>query len=260
MNKRTQLIYGNCQVLSPDGELMFRCLRKRADWYLKRNLAEVIEEDPLTIKLNFEPKGKGENHDLLLIPRKNLCVVCGTEDLNVLTRHHIVPYEYRKYFPEKEKSNNSAFIVPICRKCHDEYEEIANKHKKKIAIRFDAPLNGDKRNIKIKATAALNTILNYGEKLPAERMSIMRQRVIDFIEKSDQEINNIDINDDESLAGLFEYLKAEKENEEFRHGKMVVKQLDSYGEFSKEWVDHFFETMKPSHASEELKDFFSIVD
>lgn len=38
-------IYGNWQVQSPDGILMFRCESKKANWYLSRDLAESVSEN-----------------------------------------------------------------------------------------------------------------------------------------------------------------------------------------------------------------------
>ena len=93
MIKRTTKLYGNCKVYSPDNQLMFRCLEKKIKWYLDRGLAELIEESPLSIRLKFEPKGKGERIDKLKVERNNICVVCGVTDLSILTKHHIVPYQ-----------------------------------------------------------------------------------------------------------------------------------------------------------------------
>ena len=45
--------YENCEVLNPDGELMFRCCYKKANWYLDRNLGVKIKDNPLVIRLNF---------------------------------------------------------------------------------------------------------------------------------------------------------------------------------------------------------------
>ena len=80
-------IYGNCQVLSPEGILMFRCDQKKANWYLNRDLADPINNDPLVIKLKFEPKGLG-NHakPFGLTEMVNKCVNCGSEEF--LTKHH----------------------------------------------------------------------------------------------------------------------------------------------------------------------------
>jgi len=135
---------------------MFRCLEKRANWYLKRNLATVISNDPLSIKLTFTPKGKGESMDVLKLERKNKCVVCGTEDLDVLTKHHLVPFVYRQHFPEKRKAHSSLFVVPICRDCHYQYEnEHADLLKKVLSEAYSAPFNG---NFEIEKNKAIGVI------------------------------------------------------------------------------------------------------
>ena len=61
-------IYGNCQVLSPEGHLMFRCESKKANWYLKRDLADIITDEPLVIKLKFQP------NDLEIIIKIMVCL------------------------------------------------------------------------------------------------------------------------------------------------------------------------------------------
>ena len=75
LHTKIKEIYGNCKVLSPDGILMFRCDDKKANWYIKRDLCEVTEDEPLTIKLKFEPKGLGfHEKDFGLSNMQNKCV------------------------------------------------------------------------------------------------------------------------------------------------------------------------------------------
>ena len=77
----SNLIYGNCCVLSPEGILMFRCNTKKVNWYLNRGLASIVSDDPLTIKLNFTPNGLGNhNKGYGLSKMHNKCVNCGIED------------------------------------------------------------------------------------------------------------------------------------------------------------------------------------
>ena len=52
-------IYENCQILAPDGEILCKCDRKKVEWYLDRDLADLVKEDPLTARLKFEPSGRG---------------------------------------------------------------------------------------------------------------------------------------------------------------------------------------------------------
>jgi hypothetical protein len=61
--------------------------RKKADWYLVRNLAMTLPEDK-AIKLLFVAKGDGhEEGDYMVEDKANICVGCGTP--NSLTLHHI---------------------------------------------------------------------------------------------------------------------------------------------------------------------------
>ena len=48
-------VYENCKMLAPDGFCLSNCDRSKAQWYLDRKLATLICEEPLTVKLIFEP-------------------------------------------------------------------------------------------------------------------------------------------------------------------------------------------------------------
>ena len=68
-------------IHAPDGELLFLAPRKKVMWYLTRNLAEKMCDDPLTIRLSFEPHGRGHaGIKYYLSSHDNHCVVCGKED------------------------------------------------------------------------------------------------------------------------------------------------------------------------------------
>jgi hypothetical protein len=54
-------LYDNCIIESPEGEFLCACDKKKIEWYLKRKLAILIKQDPITIKLTFTPSGKGQN-------------------------------------------------------------------------------------------------------------------------------------------------------------------------------------------------------
>lgn len=130
----------------PDGAFMSRLDAKRAQWYLSRNLATVTGDN--IIQLNFTPRGPGQADDLYYSsPKENRCVVCGTFDN--LTRHHVVPHTYRKFFPNSFKSRASHDIVIICDTCHADYE---NNHAirltKKIAKEMGFPVHmGNPKNV-----------------------------------------------------------------------------------------------------------------
>ncbi|KAJ9524221.1 hypothetical protein QJQ45_004981 [Haematococcus lacustris] len=60
--RQTQL-YDNCRILAPDGQPLCTCSAKKIAWYAARGLGQVVQEDPLTLQLAFEPAGRGHADD-----------------------------------------------------------------------------------------------------------------------------------------------------------------------------------------------------
>lgn len=221
-------IYGNCQVISPNGFLMFRCDQKKANWYLNRNLAEVIQESPLTIKLNFTPRGLGNhNKPFGLSTMDNRCVNCGTEDF--LTRHHVVPICYRKHFPLNMKSHNFHDVLSMCMDCHEKYERKADELKKELGDKYDAPINGvftDNRNL-LKAIKNCNTILRGTDGIPIERVNEIKSQIKDFLGKDFTQNDLIEISNKKQII-------LEK-----THGQIVIEKVGDIQSFIKIWRKHF---------------------
>jgi hypothetical protein len=96
---RNKPLYHNCYLQAPDGEILCTCDKKKAEWYVSKQLGEVIQENPFTVKLKFEPSGRalGEVGKYYTQIKINQCVVCGTSYKFI--RKNVVPREYRKYFP-----------------------------------------------------------------------------------------------------------------------------------------------------------------
>jgi hypothetical protein len=233
-------IYGNWKILAPDGELLSLDLKKRADWYLDRGLAELV--DDFTIKLNFEPKSRKNREDLYsLTVKENKCVCCGTTELDVLTKHHIVPSEYRKLFPVEIKSRNSHDIVAICRECHNEYEEThANNKRQEIAIKYNIPLNRSKydNNI-IRCVGVGHVILKHGDVVPKERYDELYNN---FCEMSGIK--------SPSISDIENYVETNKNWNPPIHAELVMKELDTHEkiqDFVKMWRKDFIDTMKPKY-------------
>jgi 5-methylcytosine-specific restriction endonuclease McrA len=126
--------YGNYKMVSTDGGFLAFTDKKRMNWYVSRNLAILI--DKTTYQLNFATEGDGnwDKGDYYKLALENKCVVCG--DNEELTRHHIVPSQYRKLLSIKYKGRNSYDIVAICNTCHAKYEREADKLKEHILINF----------------------------------------------------------------------------------------------------------------------------
>lgn len=56
----------------------------------------MIREDPLIVRLKFEPSGRPIlDNKYYILEKENRCVVCGETERTL--RKIIVPHEYRKY-------------------------------------------------------------------------------------------------------------------------------------------------------------------
>lgn len=177
--------YDNCKVYHPNGKLMFYCSLKRLNWYLKNDLAEKL--DDTSIKLTFTPKGEGEP-DHLLHPRESKCVVCGTEDN--LTKHHVVPYQYRKLFPLEYKDKNSYDVVVMCRDHHNEYETYADELKMMLEEKYS---DGTKEyNLDLKRAKSIYSLINMEDSnIPKERLDELENLLLDMCFDCDWDLNEL---------------------------------------------------------------------
>ena len=55
-------IYESCKMLAPDGQQLCFCDFKKMTWYVSRNLAEIISEDPPIFRLYFEPNARSSDY------------------------------------------------------------------------------------------------------------------------------------------------------------------------------------------------------
>lgn len=164
-------VYHNCRIYANDGRLLCYCDRRKLEWlvsilqfhlswivtddassfdtkqlssylnrYVRRELAELVDDDPPAIKLLFEPKGRPEDegNDFYIQSKKNICVGCG--EGNHYLRYRIIPSCYRIHFPEHLKSHRSHDIVLLCVDCHEVAHSAAEKYKRKLAAEFGIPL------------------------------------------------------------------------------------------------------------------------
>lgn len=236
--KRTKIIYGNYKVYHPDGTLMFLCEFKKANWYLKRDLAIKLSDNE--IQLTFIPKGKGRRSEYDLSEKKNICVVCGDDELSTLTKHHVVPYQYRKHFPDKIKSRSSHDILPICQEHHYDYENnYANKLKLDLEEKYEIKRKISSKDLteSFRAQRYSNLLLDYDvcKKLPKERIKF-------FI----SEMKRIFGTDDPfEVAKLKIHKEIDKETDII--SKTIVENLNNIGEFEIMWRKHFIENMKPKY-------------
>ncbi|GKC55500.1 RRP6-like protein 3 isoform X1 [Tanacetum coccineum] len=143
------------------------------NWYLQRDLAKLVDEDPPSIMLLFEPKGQTETE----VNKKNICVGCG--EGNNYVRHHIIPSCYRLHLPEHLKSIRFNKKVLVCLDCREKAISFAEEYKKKVASDFGIPLFvHEVVNPKVSPLELLKTakvLLRHGPRMPPQRREELTQ-------------------------------------------------------------------------------------
>jgi hypothetical protein len=253
----------NWRVYHPDGKHMFTCGEDKIKWYMSRGLGSITGEYEMTF--NFIPNGWGYDDDEFgKGMRVNRCVVTGVD--YDLQRHHIVPFCYRKYFPEAFKSKSHHDVVLINDIKHADYEKEANKFKDKIAEIYGVRTIGDYN------TEYVSKIREQGKKYSELVYNITllfsKYHVLKYSEKIERlknisNMTNIDFDFLCSLNYIQLYkllLKIKEENvklgNSFRkdkkkyydHSYYVVQKLDTeekIEEFVKLWRNHFIEVTNP---------------
>jgi hypothetical protein len=226
--------YSNCLLVSPEDILMCRCARKKADWYVSRGLGVVISEDPYTVKLTFTPNGLG-NHgdDFYLSPRENNCVVCGTKE--DLTRHHCVPYCFRRHFPENYKSHTSHDVLLVCESCHRRYEIEATRIKSDMVrpVGRDSEVENQTRREWF-AWKAARAITMHLDNLDGERFEKLFERLEDYFGEdfTAEEVHDF-ANQPTPLMTIFYDWEG------------YVAQLADLNDFIRFWRQHFVDFMNP---------------
>lgn len=234
------LVYDNCIIQAPDGQELCRCRAKRCQWYLDRNLADLLSTEPITIRLKFEPSGRSHVREASTV-KENKCVVCGsTEKLN---RHHILPYCFRHYMPVSWKSSAEMFhdVVVICVSCHDKYEKIAQKVKNNIAKEMGISVHGydidynPRRNFYRGRASAL---LYHKNDLPSEVAEKMKCSLREHLGREATKQDLIELSRLKTLIPGPNYKP---------FGQYVIENTKDLGAFVLQWRKHFIDNLKPKY-------------
>jgi hypothetical protein len=202
VSSHTKRLYENCKMLSPDGKLIATTDRRKMDWYLTRGLAKLEAED--TIRLNFEPKGDGSAGDpYYLSHRDNVCVVCGADASQIgMRRHHVVPLEYRRHFPEYIKSHEAHDVLLVCVDCHVAVEAANHRFRQQIAEETGVPLDrsaaerahmNPHERMLARVRGEASALQRADSRLPEARRRELRASVAAFCEKPEAELTDADI-------------------------------------------------------------------
>jgi exonuclease 3'-5' domain-containing protein 2 len=244
----------NWKVYHPEGKHMFTTSKKRVEWYLKRDLANVTGKNKIT--LTFNPKGKGynENDVFGLSDLHRKCVVSGETDITKLQRHHIIPTMYRKHLPLEYKSKNRHDVVFIRYDLHEYYERYSDEYKDIISDKYGILSYSDLNLINSKRLSDFTknegkimnicyTFLHKVNTVPIERQLQLAEIICRY--------ENVDLTNltkeffNEKFNEYSKLLRNLKKNSMIDHGKMLIDQIDNYEEFIIGWRKHFIETMNP---------------
>lgn len=229
--------YGGCCVYSPEGILMFYCNEKKRDWYVHRK--GIAEPYKGGIRLLFEPNGLGNhNKPNALRDVPNLCVACG--QTSKLTRHHCVPYCFRKYFPLQYKRFASHDVLPMCYICHQQYEVEALRLKKQLAVQYGVEMDMVTREalVKIRAVKAARALVKHADVIPELRKAELLARIEEYWGEPPA-AGEIEIISKTPMKTVPAYIWSER----------IVQQVDVF-EFSRMWREHFLATVKPKFLPE----------
>lgn len=250
---RQKPLYDNIPMHAPDGELLCNCDESKANWYVSKNLAKIINEDPFTIQLTFEPAGRavGQVGKYYTIAKINRCVVCGEDDSYL--RKNIVPREYRKYFPVVMKDHTSHDVLLLCTQCHQVSNMADLNLRYELADLCDAPIqNGaNAKLVEIESLkqmkSAARALYKNGDRIPEKRRKELEAQFLDGFPEGTIVTKDL----------LLDYLDVDiyKENENYLvHGKKVVEYFSEKGggiiQLERKWREHFLKKMNPKYLPE----------
>ncbi|XP_051156640.1 exonuclease 3'-5' domain-containing protein 2 [Leptopilina boulardi] len=248
---RNKPLYHNCYLQAPDGDTLCTCDRKKAEWYVAKELGQVVNEDPYTVKLKFEPSGRalGEVGQYYTQVKLNQCVVCGSDEKFV--RKNVVPREYRKYFPLVMKAHQSHDVLLLCPSCH----EVSNYHdvelRRRLSQMCDAPLPGPSTHSRDEIPRGWRRLqsavkaLRGKAMIPAQRRKDLESYILSFTGQREFSPMLLDV--------LHERLKNRPEPKITTkcepHGLQVVRHFEKTDgglvELERLWREHFLTVMKP---------------
>lgn len=245
-------LYHNCQLRAPDDQPLCTIDPKKAYWYVAKGLGVLVSEEPLVVRLKFEPAGRPQaelqDGQFYLQERQNLCVVCGKDQSYI--RKNVVPHEYRKYFPAILKHHQNHDVVLLCLECHRVSNIRDNALRSQLAEECDAPIGTDKdvkatfdkakKAVRYAASALLRKPAGIPEKRIAELQGVVQRHY--GVEELTRELL-------EEAANM----EVKVYNKEYQaHGHKVFEVYSKYGlvKLEQRWRQHFLSSMKPEHLPE----------
>lgn len=146
-----KIIFDNCEIFISDGTSIGTCSKKRIDWYIKKGLAKKLSDT--SIELLFKPNIKNEKSKNIKIHaiRKNICYVCGDENVGLMS-FHTFPHAFKRFLPIDWKQHNSSDALSLCKECTYDANQVANEYKIILEEKYNVSKNDfidkEKRELK----------------------------------------------------------------------------------------------------------------
>ncbi|KAJ9579555.1 hypothetical protein L9F63_004740 [Diploptera punctata] len=249
---RQRPLYDNCLLQAPDGEVLSTCDHNKAQWYVAKNLGQIVETNPLTVRLTFEPSGRavGEVGKYYTMEKENRCVVCG--ETKSYIRKNVIPHEYRKYFPSVMKDHMSHDILLLCRNCHLRNNSFDLALRYQLAEECNAPI-GSREDAKMfevpdlkKVRSAARALLSKDvAKIPMERVEELEKIVRSHFDLGEDETISMDM-----LREANDLIVSEINENYEPHGRRVVSHYIQNGGLmllEQLWREHFLKSMNPQY-------------
>lgn len=157
--------------MAKSGRLLGLVAQGKADWYCDRGLA--ARDAAGRVVLDYEPDIVDADR-CLQIPRKNECVGCGAT--SALTRFYVVPYRFRRCFPEAFKQHASHDVVALCLKCRDVVDPAYHERSRALEASIGpspAPAVNSEAEARLRAIGAAKTLVR-GSQIPEARRDYLR--------------------------------------------------------------------------------------
>ena len=245
---KSKAFFDNCKILKPNGEILSCCSAKGMRWYLKKGLAEVVDEK--TVKLNFEPKIRGlkfdEYHQSV---KESQCFVCGIRDN--LCKFAVVPECYRQYIDDKynDKANRIHDCIPLCISCNKRGAHCQNMVRDRLCKQYSVPhYKLDRKTAEYsklyKAKKAAWALTSKGKgkknKIPIKRKLVLLQDICDFgqleyeIIYSESEQTKENIND---MMGYDDLIRIKGNEDGITNTEIINAQIDKLNEMKNDNLD-----------------------
>lgn len=239
---RKREVRGNIEFVDPNGTFLFYNNLKRADWYMKRNLAIKLSDSKY--QLTFKPKAIGLselNDPYLKQTIENKCVCCG--NLENLNTHHVFPHCFTSGFNPKEKAIIRKYsthdVLIVCVSCHHFYEDHAERIKNQICKDLREVLREDKSIWK--ASKLLCTYFKHVSKIPDNNKGEIENNIRDLL--NDHTTPLIELHE--------KYKNTKYTYRDNRPYELFIKDYlnnpEKLDEYIISWRKHFIDVMQPRH-------------